>query len=194
MANEQHSAQTDPDLHEPKGVSTANANEVYVSDGAGSGNWTSTLSVGGTQVHGEMTMQANATATTIAASGTWYQVTAGWITGHADGVTFNTDHLEIVTAGHYVMTANLSFLPVGATNKIWRFAIAIDTGSGYVFHPPYFTIETTSASVHSIAIPGLLELGLTAGDKIGILVQNETNTDNLTVQHGILSLTLRHAD
>ncbi len=30
---------TDPVLHEPKGIGTAAANEVYVADGAGSGDW-----------------------------------------------------------------------------------------------------------------------------------------------------------
>lgn len=40
MANVQHSALTDPNLHEPKGASTASNNEVYVADGAGSGSWT----------------------------------------------------------------------------------------------------------------------------------------------------------
>lgn len=40
MANVQHSTLTDPNLHEPKGASTASNNEVYVADGAGSGNWT----------------------------------------------------------------------------------------------------------------------------------------------------------
>lgn len=40
MADIQHSAMTDPSLHEPKGVSTALAETVYVADGAGSGDWT----------------------------------------------------------------------------------------------------------------------------------------------------------
>lgn len=39
MANVNHSALTDPYLHEPKGASTASAGEVYVADGAGSGDW-----------------------------------------------------------------------------------------------------------------------------------------------------------
>lgn len=35
-----HSALTDSDgIHEPKGISTATANQVYISDGSGSGNW-----------------------------------------------------------------------------------------------------------------------------------------------------------
>lgn len=36
----QHNQLTGADLHEPKGASTAAINTVYVSDGAGSGSWT----------------------------------------------------------------------------------------------------------------------------------------------------------
>lgn len=31
---------TDPDVHEPKGASTASANQVYIANGSGSGVWT----------------------------------------------------------------------------------------------------------------------------------------------------------
>lgn len=34
-----HSSLTGSDLHEPKGVASANAGDVYVADGAGSGDW-----------------------------------------------------------------------------------------------------------------------------------------------------------
>lgn len=40
MANVQHSSLSDPNLHEPKGVSTAAANTVYLANGSGSGTWT----------------------------------------------------------------------------------------------------------------------------------------------------------
>lgn len=40
MADIQHSLITDPYVHEPKGVTSAGADEVYVADGAGSGTWT----------------------------------------------------------------------------------------------------------------------------------------------------------
>lgn len=40
MANVQHASLTDPNLHEPKGISTASADHVYISDGSGSGDWT----------------------------------------------------------------------------------------------------------------------------------------------------------
>ena len=40
MANVNHSTLTDPYLHEPKGIASAGAGNIYVSDGAGSGDWT----------------------------------------------------------------------------------------------------------------------------------------------------------
>ena len=39
MANVQHNALTDPNLHEPKGIAAASDKQLYVSNGAGSGNW-----------------------------------------------------------------------------------------------------------------------------------------------------------
>lgn len=39
MATISHTALSGTDLHEPLGVDTATANQVYISDGAGSGEW-----------------------------------------------------------------------------------------------------------------------------------------------------------
>lgn len=40
MANVPHNQLTGADLHEPKGVATATVGQVYIADGAGSGDWT----------------------------------------------------------------------------------------------------------------------------------------------------------
>ncbi len=39
MATVEHTPLTTGELHEPKGIATANANTVYIADGAGSGDW-----------------------------------------------------------------------------------------------------------------------------------------------------------
>jgi len=39
MANIQHNTLTDPNIHEPKGVSTASADAMYVATGTGTGTW-----------------------------------------------------------------------------------------------------------------------------------------------------------
>ena len=36
----EHNTLTDPQLHEPKGIATADADQVYIANGAGSGVWT----------------------------------------------------------------------------------------------------------------------------------------------------------
>jgi hypothetical protein len=48
MANVQHSSLTDPNLHEPKGISTAAANTVYLANGSGSGTYTNVNRLPGT--------------------------------------------------------------------------------------------------------------------------------------------------
>jgi len=48
LANVQHSTLSDPNLHEPKGASTAAANGVYLSNGSGSGTWTAVNRTPGT--------------------------------------------------------------------------------------------------------------------------------------------------
>ena len=35
-----HSTLTGADLHEPKGVAAANADQIYIANGSGSGAWT----------------------------------------------------------------------------------------------------------------------------------------------------------
>lgn len=47
MANVAHSSLTGANQHEPKGADTATADQIYVSDGAGSGTWTDKATVVG---------------------------------------------------------------------------------------------------------------------------------------------------
>ena len=47
MPSVQHNALTTTNLHEPKGADAASANQVYVADGAGSGDWETLHPVGG---------------------------------------------------------------------------------------------------------------------------------------------------
>ena len=94
MANKQHVDITDPNIHEPKGVSSAPVNQVYVANGTGSGTWkkidsaslkglagdggvgnlrlltdgTNGIKLITDSVYGSMTMTANTNAFTVAAA------------------------------------------------------------------------------------------------------------------------------
>jgi hypothetical protein len=106
MADKQHGALSEADgLHEPKGVSTASADEVYVADGAASGTWESgdykwepvgvdaasagdvyvadgvgggTWSAGGGSLFGDMDFSQNTVDTTISATSA-SPGAAGWV-------------------------------------------------------------------------------------------------------------------
>ena len=72
MANVNHSALTDPYLHEPKGVAAATTGKVYVSDGAGSGTW-KTAYTQGFEDYNDVTTTGTPIALTLA--GTAYNLT-----------------------------------------------------------------------------------------------------------------------
>jgi hypothetical protein len=64
----EHTIITDPYLHEPKGVASAAANKVYVSNGAGSGSWLSPYVMGWEDV-------ADSGVTQNLTSGAWVDLT-----------------------------------------------------------------------------------------------------------------------
>lgn len=63
MADTQHSALTGAELHEPKGVDSAAVDKVYVSDGAGSGSWSTVTVLGWEDINHSGTVQNLAAAT-----------------------------------------------------------------------------------------------------------------------------------
>ena len=78
----------------------------------------------GLTAYGEMTIDANATTTTLTTHGTWYQVTAGWAAGDLNGFTFTTsDALTCGSAGDYETIAAVSAKSSGSNQQL-LFAVA----------------------------------------------------------------------
>lgn len=72
MADIQHSAITDPQIHEPKGASTASVDTVYVSNGAGSGAWQKLEADQLDQTSVNAYIQADLDDGTLDVTGQWY--------------------------------------------------------------------------------------------------------------------------
>lgn len=72
----QHAIVTDPNIHEPKGASTALVDTVYVADGLGSGNWTA-LPTPNNMIAEEVLRAANPVAVAPSAVDTPIQLTYG---------------------------------------------------------------------------------------------------------------------
>ena len=129
MANVQHSAITDPNIHEPKGVSSAAAGKVYVANGSGSGSWE--LPAG--SAYGDMYIDAGATAQTLAAASATAKLnpTGEWTANGSKNVTISGSNgtITVSQAGEY----QLNFWIVFET-------AAISSGAAYNF---YYAVNGT---------------------------------------------------
>lgn len=148
-----HSALTDSDgIHEPKGISTATANQVYVSNGTGAGAWTNL---------------ARAVRTTGAADQT---ITAGVLTIlDFDTTEFNTGGYTVDTTGRitvpstgtYLITAGVT---VEATISALTSAILVITRNGAVVSSANFDHTLSSGSTSALSCSTIINL--TASDII----------------------------
>lgn len=202
MANISHSAITDPNIHEPKGVATATAGKVYTANGSGSGTWSlpyppgisgasngqvfvANGSGGGSwqgqagatnKGYGEMYIQGNASATTIAASNTPVKIATGMTAGQLSGLTFSTDKLVVDEATKYRVDVSLTFFGVAATTIDWEFDIfAANASIGRKQR-----VQTTGTEHVVVSLSGITGT-LAVSDQIYISVANKTDANDPTI-------------
>ena len=137
----EHNTIVSTERHEPKGVETADVDQVYVADGLGSGSWKTP----GGALFGDMDFTGNAVAHNITAASA-SSGTAGWIAltganlttpgalyaqGVADTISFentgNNELLRVPIAGIYEISFNASFSGGGGgAGNVYRFGIAVN--------------------------------------------------------------------
>lgn len=179
MADVQHSALTDPNIHEPKGVASAAAGKVYFADGSGSGDW---LFPSG-HAYSEMYITGNTTTQTLAASsgtailnptGAWANaITANVTATPADG------EFTITSAGMYQVTfwATFDTASIAAGAK-YNFHYAVnDTPSTRKI--PVAKISNGVDTLHCSA-DGLVTLA--AADTISMYVGGDATSSGTTVK------------
>lgn len=108
MADISHTDITDPNIHEPKGISGATAGQVYVSDGSGSGSWQDRDTLGGQD---------------ILVAGTESQ---GPITG---GASITPKDLGTITTGTVTPTCGARAIQFYNNNGAHTLAVPSDQGS-----------------------------------------------------------------
>lgn len=187
----EHNVITDPEIHEPKGISTAAANEMYVADGAGSGAWERTS----ISDHAEMAITNNATGTSTTAAGDptlntdadYTKITAGWASTHAEGITFNVDELVAAVDGDYRITF-WAAIKVGANNNFVAVKYAIDDTAPFSSQK-IVTRSTAANDYRNVFASGIVTL--TAGQTISVYLAS-TITDTITVEEAGCQMWLVH--
>lgn len=161
---------TDPYVHEPKGVSAANSGEIYVADGAGSGDWINKKTFSVLPQYGAMATLANATATAMATANTYYQIAGTYTAGTLNGFTFVSNHLTVPTTGVYQITYDILITQSGGADQTYKLSVGIN-GTAQTFGTPSLTCAdtATASGTYRLITP------LTAADVIYPMATNTAN-------------------
>jgi nucleoside phosphorylase len=156
----QHAVIEDPDIHEPKGVATATVGQVYVADGAGSGDWAALA----THQYADMYIAEGATAFALAAASAYTKLnpTAEWTAGGNEVATITAANGEItlVSAGTYAVSFWISFTTASlASNVQYKFKYALDGTPG----SRVLTVQKNTANVDVLSVSAIGVVTATAG-------------------------------
>lgn len=153
-----HSILTTTNLHEPKGVAAASAGQVYISDGAGSGTWTTITGLSFTgQIADWMTpiapsgwLELDGSAISTTTYSTLYQAVSIRQTGNrANGSPIVTGLASTtgIKAGYYVfgtgIASGTTVLTVDGASQITMSANASSTSSDTVAVSPWLLASGT---------------------------------------------------
>lgn len=193
----EHKNISDENLHEPKGVASASADEAYLADGEGSGAWTPValksdiaLSVGSMIVNGNTNVLAvpSSSDPTLETPSDYMMYTEGVEAGQSigTGVTFNTNGLDVSKDGKYLLSASLSFKATTATvPNLVSFTVSTDdTSSSFI---PFYAKHSVSSSGDVIQANFLKIISLTSGDSVTLWIASE-NAANIIVEYADITL------
>lgn len=176
MANIQHASIPEAHLHESKGVSTATAGQIYITDGLGSGSWINNSR------YGELYITAGATTQTLSAASAYARLDPGteWRAGISSGVTLNaTDGtITVLETGAYLVSFWVVFLTAAlaaGTRYSFRYAVNGTTSTRTISTSK----ETTGADYLDTGASGIVSL--TAGDILSIHVAGDGTSSSTLI-------------
>lgn len=171
MANINHNTLSDPYIHESKGVSTALAGQIYVANGAGSGNWVENSRI----VNGYLTFSTGSPYS-IAATTTDAVINPTFTVGTNNGFTglsspnarIRYDGTESIAA---TIDARFSISQASGANKDIQLSIY---KNGVELGGTRNIVTTTTAIYHLSSILGVTQLN--TNDYIEVFVKASANT------------------
>lgn len=171
-----HAALRAPDLHEPKGLSTAPIDTQYVADGAGSGAWVDTPKASTIPDGGGAGIPANVTLTTP----TVYTPCTISVSGNDAGAGFTcADGPKVTYVGSLPSTVEAHFaLTVEQTDAAERDIYVTWAKNGVVL--PQYELITSRAQNVRVQISSSIILDMVNGDYLEVFLKIG-GTGNLTV-------------
>jgi hypothetical protein len=189
MANIQHAVLTDPQLHEPKGVSTAASGKVYRANGSGSGVWVFPSG----HAYGEIYIAAGVTTQTLPAASATAKLnpTGEWTANGNANVTLSAANgtITVLEGGEYQLNFWIAFNTA-----------SIASGAKYNFHyavngvpsPRKIITAKNTTGVDTLNVSATGFANLAANDVVSIYVGGDGTSSStaITVLEAGLSLSL----
>ena len=182
----EHSAITDPNIHEPKGAAAASAGTYYRANGSGSGAWEYL------HAYGEFYRQAGSDSLAMDSLNVFKSLDSQITWSHdsllLENVTFDSrGYLTVSVAGDYLLSADVSFRG-DSTVAVWAFAFAkTDSTISKVQ-----TVEQLDSKVQNANLRVLATLDSSATVKLQ--VRNETDSAKPIFEDVLINLQLLKAD
>lgn len=185
----EHVVITDPNIHEPKGVSTAASGRAYIADGAGSGSWLPVYQTDDNIVseYRQMGVAANSTSQAIAAAGDTTLYTAAdynkWTTawtssyGAGTGIIFSTDLLSVVETGVYMVHVGVSCQPLASAGTGKKLALKMSINNAVGGLGAVRDVAQMDSATGLITLGVNQVLPLTAGNSISLWFASEEAID-----------------
>ena len=136
------------------------------------------------KAHADAYISSGAVAISIAAPGTWYQVT-GLTNDDAEGFTFAGDAYTCTQAGQYMIAWNMSILPAGNP------AVDLMEGGIAIGGTALAGGRDAASGANSNGyrgISGVIRTDLAVGNVVTLVIRNTTDTDDVTIRNANLVL------
>lgn len=195
MADVEHNEIQDPEIHEPKGVSSASSGEVYVADGLGSGDWTDYSTWTGYPAYGGMVLNdaASVSVTTIGTTAqklvvfTANTASSGVVPDHS-----TDDDITVPVTGVYQVFFGITFgtAAVGDAGE-YQFKLRVNGSEPSAPSNLGFRKDLSGTDdITNCCFQGLVSL--TANDILTVWVESDEagDTDDLSVYDAQFMVTL----
>ena len=183
-------------LHEPKGHATATNRQIWLSNGAGSGAFSNTI----TNCHAQIEITDNTTAKAMTAAAdaalstnTDYTKLTGaafpWTAKYTSNITFSTDKLIVPFAGYYIVSFWGSFL-IDVVNTFIGIKYAINDTTPYSVQK--LITQAATANYIKLLSATFMVGPLNANDSLSLYLAS-TKAANVTMKDGGFMVAYLHA-
>lgn len=181
----EHKDILDPNIHEPKGVSTASSNQIYVANGSGSGSWVTP------PYHSPVYAEIDKAAAVVSLTGSSEILIGGFVFDDAELTKFSLtsgSRLTVQEAGLYKVTMGVTIIPqtaLGATNEVVNALLKINSTTPPASRTLPITVIRNSATTDPFTISMNRIIDISAGDFFELFLLNTSGTRSYSVAAGL---------